>query len=261
MYLAISREKTNNYLKAELAKLNIEVAALPCLWTYPDRVALECLRQQINNFNIIIITSPAAIDYAAAVVKLANSGQIFIVPGLSSFTRLRQYTKNEIYMPHNASGAEAIVTQVLERMDLNAQKIVILCSLVANHQIQDYLVASYGINAYTQMPLYRQEWLDLDAQFLKKSLTNKRLHGIILTSSSHAQYLFSQAHKFGYYDMLLQVNFIVLHPKIEQILLNLGVKRIYLSATASLVSLVDFIGKLHDRRQQHHIPTGEASGS
>lgn len=252
MYLIISTEKTNNYLKNELGKLNIDVTDIPCVQLTPDITVIHQFKQQINNFDIVIITSPTAIQYAQDIIKIADKRLIFIVPGKSSYTKLRQYTKNKIYAPEGNSGSKAIITQVLSNIDLNQKKIAILQGSSANHSIQNYLEAKLGRDSYTQIIIYRQKWLDLNTQSIKKFLQDNSLQGIILTSSTHARYLFSQAKKFGYYDMLLKADFVTLHTKIQQVLLGLGAKgHIFVSDNASNEALINLIGDLHDRHDRH----------
>ncbi|HLX53079.1 MAG TPA: uroporphyrinogen-III synthase [Aquella sp.] len=252
MYLIISSEITNNYIKDELCKLNINIIDIPCVQLTPDTAIIHQFKQQINNFDIIIITSPTTIQYAQDIIKTADKKLIFIVPGKSSYAKLRQYTHNKIYAPEHNSGSEAITGQVLSNMDLMQKKIAIIQGKIANHSIQDYLDAKLGLNSYTQIILYQQKWLDLNTQNIKKFLQDNSLQGIILTSSMHAQYLFSQAKKFGYYDMLIRTDFITLHTKIQQVLQRLGAKgHIFVSDNASNEALINLMEKLHDRHDKH----------
>ncbi|MCC2645037.1 MAG: hypothetical protein K0R94_815 [Burkholderiales bacterium] len=249
MYLIVSGEKTNNYFKKALSKINIDAAAASCVQFYPKPEAIHNLKLQINNFDIIIITSPMTIYYTRELFKNLNKNVIFIVPGVSSCLKLRQYTRNRIYTPKQDSGAQAIIDEVLNCMNLNQKKVALLHGQDRSYHIPEYLNAKFGINAYTQIVIYEQKWLVLNEAYMKKFLIKSHLQGIILTSSMHAQYLFDQAQKFGYCDILKTANFITLHPKIVQVLQSLDVKgNIYVSNMATKRSLIDFIGKMHDRR-------------
>jgi|GEM_PF-6864425 len=253
MYLIVSSTKTNNYIKDELYKLNINIIDIPCVQLTPDTTVIHQLKQQINNFDIVIITSPAAIQYAHEIIKMAEKKLIFIVPGKSSFVKLRQYTKNIIYAPERNSGSEEMIDQILEHMDLKQKKIAIVQGKNANRIIQDYLEAKLGANSYTQIIIYQQKWLELNTQIMKKFFIDNSVQGIILTSSMHARYLFSQAQKYGVYDMLLRTDFITLHTKIRQVLQSFGAKgHIFVSDNASNGSLIDLMGKLHDNRHNKH---------
>lgn len=263
MYVSVSSEKTNNYFKNELGKLGFDIIGVPCVKFYPQPTIIDNLKHQINDFDIVIITSPRAIEYLHEVFRIINKKLIFIVSGSSSYVKLRQYTKNVVYMPKHDAGSEAIISQILKYMDLRQKKIVLLHGKNASHYIQDYLGEKFGTNSYTKIVIYEQKWLDLDAELMKKIFLANSLQGIILTSSMYAESLFAQAKKFGYLDMLQEANFITLHIKIEQVLRKFGVKgHIFVSDTASNQSLValllslraatansniDLIGKLHDR--------------
>jgi uroporphyrinogen-III synthase len=252
MYLIIGNKKTCNYFYQELTALNMSIVTMPCVQLIPEEGIINQFKERINDFDIVIITSPTAIDYAGEVIKYADKSVIFIVSGFSSYTRLRQYTENKIYAPENDSGAAAIINQILDFMDLREKKIAILQGRKANNQTQDYLTGKYGKNSYDNIVIYQQEWLDLDTQFLKKLFISNSLQGIILTSSSHAEYLFGRAKRFGYYEMLLMADFITLHTKIELVLRKFGVKgHIFVSDTANNESLIDLMGKLHDRHNRY----------
>lgn len=248
MYLVISSEQSNRYLCDELARAKILSVSIPCTLLIPDGTAIVQLKQQINNFDIIIITSPTAIEYLNTIIPAIGKDKIFIVPGTSSYNRLRSYTANRIYAPQNGSGSVAIINQILYPMNLKGLKIAILHGKLANYQIHKYLEQKLGVGAYQSIIIYRQKWLGLNEQFMKKLFITNCLQGIILTSSSHAKYLFSQAQKFGYYEVLQHANFITLHSKIKQVLKELGVKTsVIVSDTASNQSLIDSIRKAHDR--------------
>lgn len=250
MYLIVGNEKICYYLSKELSLSNIVMHAMPCVQLTPDVKIINQFKQQINNFDIVIITSPTAIDYISDAFKYADRKIIFIVSGLSSYIQLRQYTENKIYKPDNDSGSMPIISQLLECMDLRQKKIAIIQGQNANHQIQDYLKLNDSL--YTSIIVYDQRWLDLDIQFLKKLLLDNSLQGIILTSSSYAKYLFTQAQKFGCYDILQSIEFITLHNKIKKSLQSFGVRgRIFVSNTVSKESLIDLIRKLHDRHSKY----------
>ncbi len=247
MYLIISGEISSNYLKNELDKLTINAVCIPCIQSISSTPVINHLKEQINNFDIIITTSPTAINYAHEAFKVAAKDIIFVVPGFSSYSTLRQYTQNKIYYPNRIFGAEAIVDQVLENINLHGKKIAIIQGENANNTIQDYLKVKLGNDSYTEMIVYEQKWLDLDNKITKKLLIDSSMQGIILTSSGHARYLFSQGQKYGFYDMLLTADFITLHVKIEQVIRKLGAKgHIFISDHALMESLIDLVGRLHD---------------
>jgi uroporphyrinogen-III synthase len=248
MYLIISSEKTNNSLKSSLCQLDVDIVDISCVRLTPNFLAIDDLKQQINNFDIVIITSPTAIQYAHEVFKVVAKGITFIVPGISSYTKLRQYTQNEICYPKIGSGAEAMVNQVLDSTGLDGKKIAIIQGENANNTIEDYLAAKLGNNSYIKIVVYEQKWLDLGLSVVKKLLMDNSMQGIILTSSAHARYLFSQGQEYGFYDMLLKADFITLHIKIEQVIRKLGAKgHVFISDHASMESLIHLMGKLHDR--------------
>ncbi|MCC2626038.1 MAG: hypothetical protein K0R14_1911 [Burkholderiales bacterium] len=252
MFLIISSQKTNSYLKKELGKLDINAVDICCVRLSPNFAVIENVKQQINNFDFVIITSPAAINYAYEVFKIAAKEVTFIVPGISSYKKLGQYTQNQIYYPKSSSGAEAMINQVLENTNLCGKKIAIIQGSNTNNTLQNYLDAKLGNDSYKEMIIYEQKWQDLDNQGIKKLFMSNSMQGIILTSSAHARYLFNQWQKRGFYDMLLKTDFITLHIKIEQVIREFGAEgQVFISDHASMESLIELMGKLHDRYGKH----------
>jgi uroporphyrinogen-III synthase len=249
MYLIISTASSGEYLSHRLLNLNIPTCFMQCVETIPDVLAIDLLKQQINKFDIIIITSPVSINYVGDILSMAGKEQIFIAAGAASFDKLKKYTANTILAPHGDSGARAITLQILNNIDLTQKKIVIIRGQEANCQIQDYLNNKPELEVCTSMIVYHQRWMSPDMEYLKKILYNTSLQGIILTSSMHARMLFEQAANYGLMGSLVQAKFITLHSKIAHILKDFGAtKPVLVSDTASHQSLIDLIGRLHDNR-------------
>lgn len=225
-----------------LAEINVSGVPLPLLDFKFDSERLDFIRAQINQFDFVMISSPSAIEFVAEAIALADKPK-FITVGAASAKRIRNYTKQEIIYPELSSGQEALFNEKLRHLDLINKKVLVIKGDIENDESYVKLAKSH-VN-WTIVDIYSRIFLPIESEKLKKLLEDNELRGIIITTSTLVGWLFKEADRAGYGDLLKSRLFIALHPQIEKKLLNCGAGRILLTQSANRTAVTGLIRSLH----------------
>ena len=122
LYLGIRFDQ----LYIRMLQLGIKSSFIPLFNVVVDKTQLSCLQKNINNFDLIIFTSPMAIKFSKDVLSHVSNDVEFAVVGEASFNRLSQFTKNKIYYPVYNSGALFLINEQLTKLDLPNYKIAVV---------------------------------------------------------------------------------------------------------------------------------------
>ncbi len=78
-----------------LVEINVVGIPLPLLDFNFDTKKLQIVKEQINNFDYVMLSSPSSIEYIAEAITLATTPK-FITVGTASAKRIAKYTEQEI---------------------------------------------------------------------------------------------------------------------------------------------------------------------
>lgn len=220
MYLVFASTLQASQILSDLAKQNIQAKHIPSMEIEPDLESITQLKQIINDFDYIIFTSPTAIEFASKV--LINTKAQYLTVGQMTAKRLAKYINpDKILHPQTSSGVDALIEEVLAKIDLANKKVLLVKGDSDSLRITSYLADKVDI--YQEITIYHYKYLPLDLKPLLKITT-----GIVITSSVEAKYLFAQAKKFGYLEDLLLLPFVTIHQNIFKLLKSYGVSNVIL---------------------------------
>lgn len=224
-----------------LATLGISSLGVPALDYAYNAASLEVLDGIINQFDFIIVPSGAVIDYAK--IQIMNSIKpIFMTVGKSSAAKLQQLTQQKVIYPQLNSGGEALFEEQIRYLDLLDKKILVIKGEGGSEVLYSKM-ASCNIK-WTTIDVYKRVFYDLEPDRLKKLLIIDGLQGIITTTSVLVEWLFKQARRANCVELLKNILFITLHPKIEQKLKDNGIKRVLVTPNADRTAVIELIRSL-----------------
>lgn len=222
----------------ELATIHLSGIGLPLMDFNFDPHNLKFLEENIDQFDYVIIPSPAVIDYAKDAITKASI-PTFITVGKSSRDRICRLSSQPVIFPEVGSGGLALFNEKLYQLDLFNKKVLVVKGDGGNDDL--YLEMTKHNIKWTTLELYKRVLHELDADYLKKLLIIEGLQGIIITTSILAEWLFKQAEKAHCTALLRSCLFIVIHPQIEQKLKDFGAARVLVTPDAGRSAVIELI--------------------
>lgn len=228
---------------AELSSIQVKGIELPLMTFKYDEKNLELLKNDINQFDYVIIPSPAVIDYAKDIIALADKPQ-FITVGKSSSNKLSQLTGKGAIYPEISSGGAALFNEKLSMLNLAKKKVLVIKGEGGNEELYMQM-AKHNIK-WVAIDLYKRVFLKLKAGYLKKMLLTKGLDGIIITTGALVEWLFQQAVVANCVDLLKNCLFITIHPQIKSKLVEFGVQKVLLTSRVDKNAVIELIREMYD---------------
>ncbi len=243
MFLICCPNKYALQITKGLDEIDIKSFVLPTMDYIYDKNALSQVSKSINEFDIVIIPSGIIIDYAKDVIKSAVK-PVFMTVGKQSAKKLESITKQQIIYPETNSGGFALFEEKIESYDnLYNKKILVLKGEGGSKELY-CAMHDFGLK-FTMIDLYKRHLNKLPANYLKKILMTEGLQGIILTTSILVDWLFTEAKQANCVELLKNILFITIHPRIEQKLKNYGVNTVQVTAHVDRMDVVGLIRGLY----------------
>lgn len=241
MYLICCPNVYAKQMVDNLAEIGVEGVPLNILDLSFDLDRLNFIKEQIDAFDYVLVSSPAAIDFLAPAIVAATT-TTFITVGTASANKIKSYNANiNVIHPEEGSGKEALFVEKLRYLDLSHKKILVIVSDGEN----SILPPNINEHNATIVEVYKRKLLELDPVELEQHLHSEKLRGIVITSSGMADWLFEEAAKINCVGALKDSLFIVLHPQIEKHLLTLGSGRILVTESTDRSSVAKLIRNLY----------------
>lgn len=213
--------------------------SLPLLNLVFDEDKLKYLEEKINSVDYLIITSPSVIEKIAPIIRIAKHTQ-FITVGIPSSKKLQESTSNLILYPKLESGKEALVAEILSKIDFRHKKVVLLSSDNSNNDI--FLQICPHLEVIT---LYNNVRIYPELKELHNLLNKDEVTGIVITSTILVDELISIIWQINCEHIIEDMLFIVIHEKIAKKLRDYGAKNIKITKSADKQEILQLIENLN----------------
>lgn len=238
MYLVCCPNVHMQTMINDLAKAHVVGVEIPLMEFKYDDKNLRFLEDNINQFDYVIIPSPAVIEYAKDAIALSYK-PTFISVGAASGTKINKLTHKDVIYPKNGAGGAALFNEKLKDLDLPNKMVLVVKGEGGSEELYEKM-AEHNIK-WTSLDIYKRILLELEPDYLKKMLIIEGLQGIIITTRILVEWLFEQAAKDNCVDLLKNCLFITMHSQIEQRLHEFGALRVLVSPKAERASIVELI--------------------
>ena len=221
-----------------LVGIHVTGVEIPLMDFIFDATNLSFLEQNINQFDYIIIPSPAVIDYVQDAIKSAFK-PTFITVGKASGAKIGKLTHRDVLFPTMGAGGMALFNEKIQQLDLQNKMVLVVKGEGGNEDLYAQM-AKHNIK-WTTLDIYKRVMHELEPDYLKKMLIIEGLQGIIITTSILVEWLFEQAEKSNCVDLLKSCLFITIHPQIEKKLIEFGALKILVTPRTERSAVIELI--------------------
>ena len=181
MYIVCRVENQITHTLEQLLATGINAQGLALMKCVPDLKSIQQLQSKYNLYDYVFLVSPTCIEICKDFIINVMSHVVFVVMGDGSLQQLQLYTNSKIISPKKHAGANALLQECLNEINLSDKKILILQGDDANRILTNYFELNH-IN-YDKLQVYTREKIIPDINVLKEQVINKLISGIIITSS------------------------------------------------------------------------------
>ena len=238
MYLVCCPNMQIEPLLNDLSKIDVIGLPLRLMDLEFDMGSIKFLEDNINRFDYVVIMSPAVIDVIKHIIMKATLPK-FITVGITSATKIKKITTQEVIYPIEESGNEALFNEQMINLDLPNKKIMIIKGDGGSSEFYTQM-NKYNIK-WTNLEIYRRVLLDIEPNYFKKTLLVNNIEGIIITTSTLVEWLFIQAKRALCLNLLKECLFITLHQQIEKKLFEFGASRVLVTPIADRNAIIKLI--------------------
>lgn len=224
-----------------LASIHTTGIEIPLMDFIFDEKNLNFLIDNINQFDYVIIPSPAVIDYVKKAIAVAYR-PTFITVGKASGARIAKITHKDVIYPELGAGGQALFNEKLQTLDLPNKMVLVVKGEGGNEELYIQM-AKHNIK-WTTIDIYKRVMLELEPDYLKKMLLIEGLQGIIITTSVLVEWLFHQALKSNCIELLKNCLFITLHTNVEKKLIEFGALKVLVTDRTERNAIVELIRNL-----------------
>lgn len=201
---------------------------------------IKYIEQNIDNFDYVILSSPTTIEHLSHAISLAANTS-FITVGEQSANKIKQLTTNKVIYPDNGSGRDILFTEKIPAIDFSEKNVL----LVKGESSDGYSEIIEKYPKWQVLDIYKKVNLASEnKELLKKLLTNIAVKGIIITTSILVDELFKLIESLQCQLLLLNIRFIVIHPKIGKKLEQYGIQNIYITNSSNKNEILSLVRSL-----------------
>ena len=240
MYLICSTEENSNIIIEQLKIIGIEAKKLIIMKFNIFEDQLKLIFDTINSYHYVLISSSTIIKYLTSIIKISQN-PIFLTVGKTSADKILNINHQIVIYPNISSGIQALCEEKLVNIDFLNKKLLIIEGSKSNIYIKEFLSS---IQMYISfISVYKTIYYEENIPFLNYKFKGVFPRGIVITSSSLVDWLFTESKINIDKNKLTDINFYTIHNNIRDKLASYGVKNIFVTKDSQINQISELIKK------------------